>query len=91
MKNANEINSEMIEKAQQIIDFKLNLVKYSVRRVYRSSTSFEKLSCSWMNKLSDKVRKELKDVLVLVDGSNSMLSIAVAAMDSKKLKAKLNF
>lgn len=80
-------NTKLNELAQKIINTKLNNVKYSVRRVYRSSTNIEKLSSIWIDKLSEKTHNELKDVLKLVDGSNSILNVAIAAMNGKILKA----
>ena len=82
---------EMNLAAQKIIDFKLNSIKFAVIRNYRQSTESEIFCSTWMNKISDKVNKEIKDILDLTDGDYSFLNVAVASMKGTKIKAKTFF
>lgn len=81
-------NQEINTVAQKVINFKLNSIKFSVRKCYRQASDFERLSCTWMERISDKVNQEMKDILDLTDGNYSLLNVAVSAMKGRTIKAK---
>lgn len=78
---------EMNIAAQQVIDFNLDRIKFTVRRCYRQSETFERLSRTWLDRLPEAVNEKIKTILDLSDGSYSFHDVAVKAMKEKSVKA----
>jgi len=74
--------------AQEIVNRTLSPLKYTIRRVYRTSNELERISGDWTKKLPSVTRAEILEVSDLVEGHYSFLNLAVAAMEGRTVKAK---